>query len=394
MPTRDEYDSPDEMIVATVYTSYMAISDRVKKVRAKKVISQIDFGAPGVPINRAHPFYFGFFATTGGLAALVLMRSLAAASQIFVLIIIALFLAMGLNPAVEALRLRGLSRISAVTTIFTLVIIFVGLFAWLVIPPVVSQGAELINSAPTLLNELKQNATIASLNERYDLIDTLQTKLKAITGDGTLLISAFGGVVGVGKTVISGTFTSLTILVLTLYFLISLPAVIGLGLRLVPATRRDRVSRLTNAIISRIGAFVGSQITIAILAGVFTLIFAAVLGMPFPFALGMLIFICGLIPLIGHFIGITIFTIVALTQSILTGLIAFLGYVLYVQIENYIITPRIMRKSLAIPGAVTIIAALLGSSLLGLVGALLAVPIAAAIILILDEVVFPRADNS
>lgn len=382
------------MIVTTAYTSDMAASDRIKKGRVKTVLSPIDFGPPGAPINRAHPFYFGFFATTGALTALVLMRSLAAASQIFVLIIIALFLAMGLNPAVEALRRRGLSRTSAVTAIFALVIIFVSFFAWLVVPPVVSQGAELINRAPELLNELKQNATIASLNDRYGLIDTLQAKLKEITGDGTLLISAFGGVVGVGKSVLSGTFSSLTILVLSLYFLISLPSVIGLGLRLVPATRRDRVSRLTNAIITRIGAFVGSQIVIAILAGAFTLILAAALGMPSPFALGMLIFVCGLIPLVGHFIGCTIFTIVALTQSILVGLIAFLGYVLYVQIENYIITPRIMRKSLAVPGAVTIIAALLGSSLLGLVGALLAVPIAAAIILILDEVVFPQADNS
>jgi predicted PurR-regulated permease PerM len=98
--------------------------------------------------------------------------------------------------------------------------------------------------------------------------------------------------------------------------------------------------------------------------------------------------------LIGHFIGCSIVTVVALTQSVSTGVIAFLAYVLYVQIENYVITPKIMRKSLAVPGAVTIIAALLGSSLLGLVGALLAVPIAAGVILILEEVVFPRSDNS
>ena len=106
----------------------------------------------------------------------------------------------------------------------------------------------------------------------------------------------------------------------------------------------------------------------------------------------MIVLVCGLIPLIGHFIGCSIVTIIALTQSIPTGLIAFLAYVLYVQIENYVITPKIMKKSLSVPGAVTIIAALLGSSLLGLVGALLAVPLAAAVILILEEVVFPRSD--
>ena len=372
----------------------MAITKRLKRVRTKKEVIPVDFGAPGAPVNQSHPFYFGFLATTGGLLALVVMRSLAAASQTFVLIIIALFLAMGLNPAVEALRNRGLTRTRAVTVIFALVIIFVGLFAWLVVPPVVSQGAELINRAPSLLDDLKHNATIASLNDHYGVVDTLQQKLKSITGDGTLIVSAFGGVIGVGKTVLSGTFASLTVLVLTLYFLFSLPTMITLGLRLVPATRRDRVSRLSNAIIARIGAFVGSQIVVSALASIFVLILAMAIGLPSPFALAMIILVCGLIPLVGHFIGCSIVTIVALTQSVSTGLITFVAYVLYVQIENYVITPKIMRKSLAVPGAVTIIAALVGSSLLGLVGALLAVPLAAAVILILEEVVFPRSDNS
>jgi predicted PurR-regulated permease PerM len=106
------------------------------------------------------------------------------------------------------------------------------------------------------------------------------------------------------------------------------------------------------------------------------------------------VLVCGFIPLIGHFIGMTVVTLVSLTDSLSTAVIALVAYIIYVQIENYVITPRIMRKSLAIPGLVTIIAALLGASLLGLVGGLIAVPIAAAILLILDEVVFPRADQS
>jgi predicted PurR-regulated permease PerM len=121
---------------------------------------------------------------------------------------------------------------------------------------------------------------------------------------------------------------------------------------------------------------------------------ALVLGLPSPIAIGIIIFVCGLVPLIGHFIGCGIYTIIALTQSVSIGIIAFLGYVVYVQIENYILTPKIMKRSLAVPGAVTIVSALIGTSLLGLVGGLLAVPVAASIILILDEVVIPRADKS
>ena len=375
----------------------MAITQRIKKATTrapKSAKAPVDYGILGKPINQSHPFYFGFIATLGALTAIVLMRALASASQIFVLILIALFLATGLNPAVEALRKRKMSRSTAVTVIFSSVILFVIFFALVVVPPVINQGTNLIENAPHLLQDLMKNETINQLNTQFGLIDTLQEKLKTITSDGTLLISTFGGVIGVGKSVLSGFFTALTILVLTLYFITSLPQAVNLGLSLVPASRRDRVGVLTNAIIARVGAFVGSQILIAAMAAVFVVILATVLGMPSPFAIGMIVLVAALIPLIGHFLGGGIVTLIALTQSVAIGAIAFVAYVVYVQIENYVVTPRIMKRTLAVPGAVTIISALIGSSLLGLVGGLLAVPVAASIILILDEVVIPRANNS
>ena len=371
----------------------MAISERMKK-KSEKLVTPAQYGIAGAPIDTRHPFYFGFIATVGALSAFVLMRALSSASQVFVLILVALFLAAGLNPAVEAIRRRGVSRTTAVAIIFSAVISLVILFSALVVPPLVSQGTHLIENAPALLNQLKDNPTIASINNQYGIIDTLQKKLSSVTSDGTLLISAFGGVIGVGKTVLSGTFTGLTILVLTLYFITSLPQAIDLGMKLVPVSRRDRVSLLTEAIIARVGAFVGSQILVSAIAALFMTLMAFLLGLPSPIAIGIIIFVCGLVPLIGHFIGCTIYTIIALTQSVSIGVIAFIGYVVYVQIENYILAPNIMKRTLAVPGAVTIISVLIGSSLLGLVGGLLAVPVAASIILILDEVVIPRAEKS
>jgi predicted PurR-regulated permease PerM len=372
----------------------MALAKRIMKPRAKKEVAKTNYGVMGAPINRSHPFYFGFVATLGALSAIVLMRALGSVSQVFVLILIALFLATGLNPAVEAIRSRGVSRVTAVTIIFVSVIAFVIFFAWVVIPPVVSQGSQLINSLPSLLQDLKSNATINRLNEQFAIIDTLQAKLREFTEDGTLLVSTFGGVVGVGRSVISGTFSALTILVLTLYFITSLPQMVKLGVRLAPASRRDRVAKLTNAIIARVGSFVGAQIFIAFMAAIFVVVLGILLGLPSPVAIAMVVFVCALVPLIGHFLGSAVVTIIALTVSIPVGVIALITYIVYVQIENYIVTPRIMKKTLEVPGAVTIVAALIGSSLLGLVGGLLAVPVAAAIILILDEVVYPRADNS
>lgn len=369
------------------------INPRLKRTPKEAPVTP-SYGVTGAPIDRGHPFYFGFVATLGALSAFVLMRALASASQVFVIILIALFLATGLNPAVEAIRRRGTSRGTAVAIIFISVLIFVGLFLALVVPPLVTQSAHLINIAPSLLQDLKANPTIASINEQYAFIDAIQKKVASISSDGTLLISAFGGVIGVGKTVLSGTFTGLTILVLTLYFIVSLPEATSIALKLVPASRRPRIALLTDAVISRMGAFVGSQILVSFFASIFMTFLALILGMPSPVAIGIIIFICGLIPLVGHFLGSAIFTIIAATQSVTIGIIGFLAYVLYVQVENYVITPKIMKRTLSLPGAVTIISALIGTSLLGLVGGLLAVPVAASIILILEEVVYPRAEQN
>ncbi|MEY2679271.1 MAG: hypothetical protein RLZZ160_349 [Actinomycetota bacterium] len=353
-----------------------------------------DFGKKGAPLNTQHPFYFGFLAASGALVAITFLRALQSASQVFVLIIISLFLAMGLNPAVESLQSRKMKRGAAVSIVVATALVVIVLFALVVIPPVFSQANELIDGAPQLIDSLKNNRTIAELNTQYGVIDTLQSKFQSWVSDGKLLTGAFGGVVGVGRTVLSGAFSTLTVLVLTLYFLSSLPSVTRIFYRLAPASRRERVSKIGDAIISRVGAFVGSQVLIAALAAIFVFFLSLGLELPYAAALGMVILFVALIPLVGHFIGASIVILVALTQSPTKALLALVLYTLYVQIENYIITPRIMKRSLSIPGLVTIVAALLGTSLLGLVGGLLAVPIAAAILLIMDEVVFPKTDNA
>jgi predicted PurR-regulated permease PerM len=369
------------------------ITSKLLRRKVSKVANE-DFGTAGKPVNTSHPFYFGFMVTIGALLALTMLQALASASAVFILIIISIFLAAGLNPAVMFFQNRGLKRGASVGAVMASVLLFVAAFIAIAVPPLIDQGNQLLDNAPALIKDLNNNAFINDLNNKYGVIDSLQTKIDSLIKDGQFAITAFGGVIGVGKAVVSGLVSTITILVLTLYFLASLPQVINIGLRFVPATRRDRVSKLTNAIVGRIGSFVGGQAIIAALAATFILIMGLIVGMPYPGPLAMVVLICGFIPLVGHFIGMSIVTVVSLTDSLTTAAIALGAYILYVQIENYVITPRIMRKSLAIPGLVTIIAALLGASLLGLVGGLLAVPIAAAVLLILDEVVFPRAENS
>jgi predicted PurR-regulated permease PerM len=366
-----------------------------KLLRSKAASKSVeDFGEAGKPVDTTHPFYFGFMVTIGALLALTTLRALASASAVFILIIISIFLAAGLNPAVLFFQNRGLKRGAAVGAVMACVLTFVAAFIAIAVPPLLDQGNQLIDNAPQLIKDLNNNAFINDLNIKYGVIDSLQTRVDSIIKDGQFAITAFGGVIGVGKAVVSGLVSTITILTLTLYFLASLPQVVEISLKFVPASRRNRVSKLVNAIISRVGSFVGGQAIIAALAAIFILIMGLIIGMPYAGPLAVIVLVCGFIPLIGHFIGMTIVTLVSLTASLSIAAIALASYIIYVQIENYLITPRIMKRSLSIPGLVTIIAALLGTSLLGLIGGLLAVPIAAAILLILDEVVFPRADQS
>lgn len=370
------------------------IMKRPSLTRKKRTVAPEDFGKIGEPLNHSHPFYFGFVAASGAIIAITLLRAFASASQVFVLIIISLFFAMGLNPAVLFIERRGLSRTKAVAATVSLVIGFVGVFIWIAAPLIIDQVNALINNAPQLISDLKSNSTINELNINYGIVDTLQIRVEASIKDGKFVIGAFGGVLGVGKAFISGVFSILTILVLTLYFLAALPTLTKDAYRLVPASRRERVAKISDAIIFRVGAFVGGQITISFFASIFIFMLSFVLDLPYKSALALVVFVCGLIPLIGHFIGMTIVTLIALTVSPLIAAIALASYIIYVQFENYILTPRIMKRALSIPGLVTIIAALIGTSLLGLIGGILAVPIAAAILLILDEVVYPKADKN
>ena len=362
--------------------------------RKKKAVAPEDFGIVGEPLNHSHPFYFGFVAASGAVIAITLLRAFASASQVFVLIIISLFFAMGLNPAVLFIERRGLSRAKAVAATVSLVIGFVGVFIWIAAPLIIDQVNALITNAPQLISDLKNNSTINELNKTYGIVDTCQAKVDSSIKDGKFVIGAFGGVLGVGKAFISGVFSILTILVLTLYFLAALPTVTKDAYRLVPASRRERVAKITDAIIFRVGAFVGGQITISFFASIFIFFLGLVLDLPYKSALALVVFVCGLIPLIGHFIGMTIVTLIALTVSPLIAAISLASYIIYVQFENYVLTPKVMKRALSIPGLVTIIAALIGTSLLGLVGGILAVPIAAAVLLILDEVVYPKADKN
>ena len=183
------------------------------------------------------------------------------------------------------------------------------------------------------------------------------------------------------------------VIVLTLYFLASLPKIKRALYQLAPASRRDRVSKLGDQIVRSIGGYVSGAFVIALLAGLSTLVFLVVIGLgEYAVALALVVAILDVIPMIGATLGAIVVCAIAFATDPKMGIASVVFYVAYQQLENYVIYPRVMSRSVEIPGAMTVIAALIGAALLGVVGALLAIPTAAAVLLIVREVWIRRQD--
>jgi predicted PurR-regulated permease PerM len=218
-------------------------------------------------------------------------------------------------------------------------------------------------------------------------------KVQDYVSQGDFGEKVFGGALGVGLAVLSALANSLIVIVLMVYFLATLPSIKHAAYSLAPASTRPRVSELGDQIIRSTGAYVAGAFLVSVCAGLSTLVFTFAVGLgDYAFALAFIVGLLSLIPVIGAVISGIIITALALTVSPTTALIAAIYYIAYQQIESYFIYPRIMKRSVDIPGSVTVIAALLGGSLMGIIGALLAVPVAAALLLLHREVFLKRQD--
>ncbi|MBB6476957.1 AI-2E family transporter [Sphaerisporangium rubeum] len=346
------------------------------------------FGRPGRPL-RSNPFMFGLTAALGVLTAWLLVQAIAGAGSALVLIVISLFLAVGLNPAVEALQNRNVPRRLAITIVFLGVIgVFVG-FGLAIVPPLTEQTTGFIKQLPEYVQQVQNHPLIRSVDQQYQVLDKVQSYITS----GNLASQMFGGLLGVAGVVLSAVFSALTILVLTLYFLGSLNSLKETGYRLVPRSRRTRVQLLGDEIIKQIGGYVAGNLIISVIAGVVTYIFLAILDVPYALALALFVAVTDLIPMVGAVIGAAVATGVGFLTSPQAGIACLIFFVIYQQIENYVISPPVFKSSVDVPPIATIVGALIGGTLLGIVGALLGIPLAAALMLIVREVVFPRQER-
>ncbi|GHJ06034.1 AI-2E family transporter [Micromonospora humidisoli] len=345
------------------------------------------FGRPGRPLRRSS-FLVGFTGALGVLLAYTVFLGIRNAGGILVLVVIALFLAVGLNPAVVRLRRWGLPHGLAVTVVaLTLVLLIVaGLVA--LVPPVVTQTGQFIDQLPSYVEELRRNRTVNDLVVRYDVMQRVQALANADT-----VGRALGGVLGGAQLIFGTIFRVLTVLVLTIYFLAYFDRLRDLGYALVPRSRRQRVSLIGDEILTKVGAYMVGALSIAVLAGATSFVFALVVGLPYPFALAVVVAVTDLIPQIGATLGAVVVSLVGFATALPIGIACAVFFVLYQQVENYLIYPKIMRRSVEVNEVAALLAALLGVALMGVVGALIAIPVVAALQLILREVVLPRQDR-
>ncbi len=348
------------------------------------------FGTPGKPLNHRSPFYMGFVGAFGVVIAIGLWHLLGSLQTTLTILLVAGFIALALDPIVTWLMGKGRGRGLSVCLVllgFALVLVLITL---LVVPPVVSQSIGLVQAAPDYIQRIMNSDWVQHLNNEYDVLDKIETELKSKATDARLYGNLFGGIVGAGALVVNIVFQVFTILVVTIYLLTSLPAVKEAAYALVPRSRRPRFTSLSEEILRRVGAYALGQVGVASVNAALSFVMMTIVGIPYAAILAVVVGLLGLIPMVGATIGAVIVCIVAAFTGIKLAIIAGIYYVVYQQFENYVVAPRVMARTVSVPGLVTVLAAMIGGTLMGILGALIAIPVAAGLILIYQEVVVPR----
>ncbi|WP_295835249.1 AI-2E family transporter [uncultured Microbacterium sp.] len=341
----------------------------------------------------SRPYAAGFFLTLGGLTAILLGLALSNLSTVLIYIAIALFVALALDPLVRFLVRRGLSRAWSIVIVFGGLAVVLAGSLWLLIPPVVRQVEQFVGDIPTFVNDLVDSEAVRWVETNFG--DSLGDVLKEVQGFVTNpanIAAIGGGLLQVGIDI--GTFISgaIIVLVLSLYFLASLPKMKNSLVRLTPARSRETVADMTGQITDSVGGYLAGMVVLALCNAVFAFIVLTILGQPFAALLAALAFGITLIPLVGSVLFWATATIFTLIVSPTAGLIFAIVYLVYMQIEAYLLTPRVMNRTISIPGALVVIGALVGGTLLGLLGALVAIPVTASVLLIIKQIVIPRQD--
>jgi len=327
-------------------------------------------------------FRWGIYVSAGVMTVLAAAAAVYTTRAVLVRVLIALFIAVSLDPAVRMLTRRGMRRGLAVLVIFLLAAGLTTVFLYSVIPAMVHQFQALVHDFPGYVANLQgRSARFRELTDRFHLTGKVQDLLASLPG------RLGGGLLGFTRRLFGALFSTLTVLVLTAYFMADLPRLRHGVLRLFPAAHRARFGRISDVMVDKVGSYMIGNLLISLAAGLAAFVVFTALSVPFAVPLAFVVALCDLIPMIGATLGAVAGVGAALLTTELwpTTVIVALFFVGYQQLENYLIAPRILRHTVSLSAAAVLLAGLIGGTVLGLIGALMAIPVTAGLKVVLAE---------
>nr|WP_308202623.1 AI-2E family transporter [Curtobacterium sp. RIT-PI-V] len=354
---------------------------------------EVTRGGTGVRVNA---FRIGFMGAIGVLVALLAGTIIGELSTVLVYIGVALFLALGIDPLVSFLE-RLIPRWAAITVVVVGVLAVFAAVVFAVVPILVEQATNLIQNFPEVVDDISNQQWVQDLSKQFagsfDIDHALESVQSFVENPGNLL-SVGGGILAVGSGILSGLTGVLIVLILMLYFLASMRGMKRAAYRFVPASRRENFIDVSEQITQAVGRYVVGQVSQALINGILSLVFLLIIGAPLPVLLASFAFLGSLIPLVGTLGAAVVISLLCLFASPATALAAAIYYLVYMQVEAYLISPRIMSRAVQVPGALVVIAAVAGGTIGGVLGALVALPVAASVIIIVQKVIYPRQEQA
>jgi predicted PurR-regulated permease PerM len=343
-------------------------------------------GAP--PVTTGQVYRWSVAAAVGVLSVLAVALAVYSVRGILVLVAVAVFIAVSLDPAVRWLIRLGLRRPLAVGIIFVTAFGVFALFLLAIIPPLIREGTQLFANLPGYIERLpEQSSLYRRLADQSQITSKLSEYLSNIP-------ARFAGqAVGYIQRLLSALASIVTVIVVTIYVMADLPRLRRGLVSLFPRDRRPRVAEMVNVLVEKVGAYMIGNVIVSIIAGTAAFIALALLHVPYALALAFVVAITDMIPLIGATIGAVLCVAIAFFTGDLwpTTVLVVVFFIVYQQLENYLIAPRVMRNTVNISSLAVLLAALMGATVLGLVGALMAIPVAAAIKVLLTPIIADRS---
>jgi len=380
----------DDAIEAALEADALLLDEQAQRVAAQ-VTDEAPFGVPGPPAVPGTPVRTGFGLAFGFVIMLAVVASVLALRQELLLLVIAGFIAIGLEPAVTWLARHGLSRGAAVLAVSVASVALLAAFLAAAVPPIVAETTQLVQRGPSFFSTLQDRHTvIGHLNAQFHI----QDRLVAAAND-TFSVTSVSGLLSAGQAIVSYAFEVFLVVVLVIYFLVDFDRIKRVFYRMAPLHHRPRVALLGDEILARTGGYILGNLLTSLIAVACQYVVLTILHVPYALVLSVFVGILDLVPMIGSTIAGALVTLIAWAAVSPTAAIVNIGFtIVYRLAEDYVISPRVLNRTVDVRPVVTVVAVLLGSALLGIVGALIAVPTAAAIQLLLTEVVYPRMDSA